>query len=442
MSTISLRKKCLVLLSGFFLLGCGRSEAQKAKDEPWRADLAAARAYTFVPPAQARAECLGRLVFNLDREIQWPTFYHPEKSEQWGSSFSLNVYEADGMSMGSADAGFGKVRIAVFDIPSGEVLRYIKGDLPSHMGSGYSLRLAEAAERLRDLRALPDTPKNRASIAREERMLKLEREDAQKFASSHTKFAPGISNVEGFGESWVDDVDKVSKFSRYTAYLTLKHHVYKLESTRLLNEKFSAEDHASNFTALLKNLKPRVAGEIPQGAGVCIPFGFIADDGRAKVDFKQSFRTADAPGVLHTIHTGNYENYKGNPPGLLALALASTGTLGSAEEAELKPSITKRIGPRSYMLGGLKATQGGFAAKIAQPGSQAFEAYSMLTGYASWEGADDLPFIVVEMNSKSTKRAPELRTNPPPFALSLARHEDLLKSIRLRPVTTPGGRGR
>jgi hypothetical protein len=146
---------------------------------------------------------------------------------------------------------------------------------------------------------------------------------------------------------------------------------------------------------------------------------------------------ADSPNVLHTIRTGSYSNYRGNPPALRATILAATGKLGSNEEESLKPFITQRIGPRSAKLGGLTATQGGFAARIAPAGEKPFEAYSVLTGYGGWEGSDELPFIVVEMNSKSAKAAPELKSNPPPFKTSMARHEALLQSIRLRNIAPP-----
>lgn len=94
-------------------------------------DLKAAQVFSHTAPPAQNSECLGRLVFDVDREVAWPTYYHPGKVEQWGSSFSLNVHESDSMSLGQVDAAFGQVQIAVLDVPSPEVLKEIKLSLPS-----------------------------------------------------------------------------------------------------------------------------------------------------------------------------------------------------------------------------------------------------------------------------------------------------------------------
>lgn len=45
-----------------------------------------------------------------------------------------------------------------------------------------------------------------------------------------------------------------------------------------------------------------------------------------------------------------------------------------------------------------------------------------------------LPFILVEMSSRTMEQAPELKTNPPPFKQSMDRLQMLLKSTPLRPT--------
>ena len=355
-------------------------------------------------------------------------------TEHWGATFSNNVYEGDGMWLGQDNVGFGKVRVAVFDIANGAAAKQIKSDLPAEKLGFYNAQIALARDALRELRAKPPTSKTPWLISVQEDRIKDFQESLAEVQAGRFPFTVATANVEGFGN--VEPVDRIGdmQYSTFKAYLTRNMHIFVLESTRQLSKDLTKESHAAAFAALIKAFKIRESGEVPAEPGICIPFGFFPDDGRVKSDIKQSFRMADAPNVLHTIRTGSYSYYRGNPPAMRAMALAATGKLGSSEEDTLKPFITERIGPRSAKLGGLTATQGGFAARITAPREPPFEAYSVLTGYGGWEGSDELPFIVVEMNSKSAKAAPELKSNPPPFKVSMARHEALLQSIRLRDV--------
>jgi len=111
--------------------------------------------------------------------------------------------------------------------------------------------------------------------------------------------------------------------------------------------------------------------------------------------------------------------------------------MGTAEDEEVKPFVTDRLGPRAYKIGGVSGLQGGVAVKVAEAGSNPYETYQVFTGYAGWPGAEALPFIFVELNTTTMNMAPELKQNPPPFKQSMGRYEALLKSIRLRPTTPP-----
>ena len=434
---LSHRKHCsTALLFVVSLLGCGRSQSQGRSAPGLEAEMVAAAAPAYHSPAGSTQECIGRLAFNIDRPVLWPTFYHPQMTEHWGATFSINVYEGDGMWLGQDNVGFGKVRIAVFDIDNEAAAKQIKHDLPTEKLVFYNAQIALAQDALRELRAEPATSKTPWLISQQEDRVKDYQESLAEAQAGRFPFTVATVNVEGFGK--IEPADRVGdkQYSTYKAYLTRDGHIYVLESARELTKNLTKESHAAAFAALIKAFNTRAPGEVPTGPGICIPFGFFPDDGRVKSDIKQSFRIADAPNVLHTIRTGSFSNYRGNPPAMGAMALAATGNLGSNEEDALKPFITERIGPRSTKLGGLTATQGGFAARIAPRGEAPFEAYSVMTGYAGSEGSDELPFIVVEMNSKSAKAAPELKTNPPPFKVSMARHQALLQSVRLRDVKT------
>lgn len=427
--------RCSVILFAALLVAGGCSESKGRTPQPWAADLAAASAPGYQPPSSSSQDCLGRLVFNTDRPVEWPTFYHPDMTQHWGSTFSVQVYQGDGMQFGRDDTAFGKVQVAVFDTSSKKVVKQVKQDLPSESLAFYNAQIRTAKNSLRELRARPATAKTAWNISQEEERIKDYQKSLVELQAKQFAFVAGIADVEGYGEIWGEGGDDEIRYSRYRAYVTRGKHIYMIEATRQLSGALTKETHAHEFAALLKKFSVRQAGEVPDAPGICIPYGFFPVNAQVQLDIKQSFRMADAPGVLHTIRTGNYELYRGPTLAMRAAAIAATGKLGSAEEAELKPFITERIGPKLSKIGGLAATQGGFAARIAQPGQQTFEAYSVFTGYPGWEGRDELPFITVEMNSKSRKSAPELKQNPPAFKESMARHEAMLKSIRIRSVT-------
>jgi len=61
------------------------------------------------------------------------------------------------------------------------------------------------------------------------------------------------------------------------------------DATKDLNKK--------NFNNFLNNFNPRTLHEIPTQPGVCIPYGFIADDGTAPRDIGVTMRLIDHPDV-------------------------------------------------------------------------------------------------------------------------------------------------
>jgi hypothetical protein len=186
---------------------------------------------------------------------------------------------------------------------------------------------------------------------------------------------------------------------------------------------------------MLKKFKTRAPNEIPTEPGVCIPFGFIPDDGRTVVEFKQSLRFPDAPGVLYTIETGTVHPRRLKSTVLTAAAHASINPLPPSAMDGIKPVVTQRIGPLPHQMGGLTAMQGGVVLKVDQPGHEKYEMYSVFTGYSGWLGTMVLPYILVEMRTVTKTQAPELKQNPPPFKQSMDRLELMLKSMRWRPTT-------
>jgi len=191
--------------------------------------------------------------------------------------------------------------------------------------------------------------------------------------------------------------------------------------------------HKRDFSAMLAKFRARAANEIPTEPGVCFPYGFIPDDGRTVVEFKQSLRYSDAPGVLYTIETGTVDPRRLKSTPLLAAAHAGINPPPATEESEIRPVVIQRIGPHSIKIGGLSALQGGGVLQ-AGSGSKKYDIYSVFSGYSGWLGTAVLPYILVEMHTVNRELATELKQSPPPFKQSKARLDILLQSMRWRPT--------
>jgi hypothetical protein len=263
-------------------------------------------------------------------------------------------------------------------------------------------------------------------VRRREETLKEERE---KFHP----FDPGLPDSQGYWTSKGQAIDETDRDSILRAYLTRGEHIFVFESTVKMKSPADKEKHQRDFSAMLAKFRPRAANEIPTEPGVCIPFGFLPDDGRTPIEFKQSLRYPDAPGVLYTIATGSVDPRRAKAPLLMAAADASMVPPPATEQDKVKAVVTQRIGPHVVKLGGLTAPQGGTVMQ-ARAGGETYDVYSVFTGYSGWLGSDVLPYILVELHTLTKIHAEELKQNPPPFKQSKERLDILLGSMRWRPT--------
>ena len=197
------------------------------------------------------------------------------------------------------------------------------------------------------------------------------------------------------------------------------------------------EERQRAFLDMLKRFKFRKMYEVPKERGICVPYGFIPDDGGLGFRIEVSLRYADRPGVVYTVGTGvvGERGVDGSEPsGLKAIARAGGAGLSGALAGGRD---VKRIGPRIARIGALPAEQGGISMNVADAGKPPVNGYSVYTGYGGWGHSRVLPYITVDMRSFTKEQEPTLKTNPPPVEESLARLDELLKSIRLRPTDLP-----
>ncbi|WP_156369555.1 T6SS immunity protein Tli4 family protein [Duganella sp. Leaf126] len=383
---------------------------------------------SYHPGPNQLQECLGRLSWSSEKMQEWAVRY--EYFSKFSHSFSENVF-----SRGS-EINFGNVRIGVYEY-NGEIKKSIIDSLPENI----IIKLSRDLPVLKN--KLDEAGKKKNSGSNAENSYDIAesdffhaKENLEKLKKKYYPYVPGISDSYGFG-TLVENSSIGAEYSVLRAYLFRSEHLYMFESRERLGAQFSSDDHARKFSSLLKNFRTRRMNEIPTELGVCIPFGFLPDDGRTVTDIKQSIRWKDAPGVLYTIHTGNVQPRQLKSTVITALASSQVGRFGTDEEAEVKKHVDQRIGPRQAKIGGLVGEQGGVALKVTQPGSKPYEAYSVFTGYSGWLGSAVLPFILVDMQSFTMEQAPELKANPPPFRQSMERLEGVLKYMRLRPTNPP-----
>jgi len=83
------------------------------------------------------------------------------------------------------------------------------------------------------------------------------------------------------------------------AYLYRNQRVYYFVMRR------AGDNGTDAFVDLMSRFQPRELYEVPEGNGICIPYGFIADDGKAPYSIKNSLRFTQTPNVVFTLLTAS-----------------------------------------------------------------------------------------------------------------------------------------
>lgn len=400
---------------------------------PTSDDLLKIMAPGYQKPIGVSSECFGRMMFEVNGVDEWPTYYrHMYPTGIFARSFSDNVGDPyDSMR-------FGDTLIAVI------ASKKMRSKEKVFEATPYG-RIAALQNNIEEKRSYIARLKKPGKISDADKAeIEGQLKDIQRFetiiaeyGTKFERFNTGLPNSEAYWTSEDSSVDNSDLRSILRAYLTRGDHIFVFESNVKMKNPADKESHKKKFSSMLSNFRPRAANEIPTERGVCIPFGFIADDGETPIAFKQSIRFSDAPGVLYTLSTGTVDprNIKATP--LLAMAEAAISPPPPDKPGEPMPKVIQRIGPRMVKMGGLSASQGGVHLKFNQPGGKGYEIYSVFTGYGGWLGTTVLPFILVNMRTMNLNLAPELKELPPPFAVSKSRMDLMVKSMRWRPTTPP-----
>ena len=435
-----LGKGILLILLVVASAGCKPKTVQASQvgdddsdSQPSRAPTFAERIRITAPeyktPRDGRSECFGRIMFDVAAPVEWPTYYRVGYSSAlFNRSFDETVADP------SDNMLYGDTRIAVLSEFDGKARSKVFDELPAAKIEYFQQHIKDSQSYLERLRA--ESKGSQAStleIEREERSIGRWQNMIKDYQTNFEKFDIGLADSQGYWTSKSSSVSKSEKYSVLRAYLSRGRHIYIFESTREMKGISDKDAHKRDFLSLLSKFRARAAGEIPGDRGVCIPFGFIADAGTTAIEFKQSFRYPEAPGVLYTLNTGTVgpRNMKVTP--LMAATEAMISPSQSDVGDAIKYTLGQRIAPRVVRIGGLPASQGGVVIKATPVKGRAYEVYSVFTGYGGWLGTNVLPYVLLNMHTMNREVATSLPA-PPPFSSSRDRMERILSSMRWRPT--------
>lgn len=445
-------------LLAVLLAGCQPSSSQEPRKtpeekqaeeyvvpKPTAKQLLESTAPGYVTPAGTQQECLGRLVFDVAGPMEWPDQGGGGIMSFLGSHrFSENVSDGqDALRIGNVTLGLLKPDKAASLAAIAESSENTKR---AHIESQLS-RIARLERTIVDNKSRLETGEyddadDRQGLERSLPRLQREIEEAhtgvKKVQEHWQPLNLGMPDSIAFWDTLSRGVPTSGPHSDdanfFYAYILRNGHLYAFHS----GSQADKATHQKEFLAFLKRWRPRAMGEIPKELGVCVPYGFVADDGKSIIHTRMSLRYLDAPGVLYTIQNSNVNPRLGPEATVVTAAgRALAGIAGTYEESLVKQNKITRLGPQIVKIGALTAQQGGFYGQRQSKDGTTPNVYSVFTGYSGWQDTYALSSILVDLRSYTRGQAPELTVNPPPFEQSKARLDALLKSIRLRPTEPP-----
>ena len=377
----------------------------------------------YTTPAGTRQEGLGRLVFDVQRDMQWginaPGLSSGDRfrftNDMHGGHDAVHVANLQIVVSAPAKSSVIDRLLASEAIGKDYAIYKYRDDIKTN-----NRRIENATDRLKDP-SRNYTPEEREEV----------RQSVEENKKEVTDIETSIANIE---KDWhpfdLGIPDSKGYMIGFRAFIYHDSRLYQFRSTG--DDDATYEASQRRFRAILKRFQFRKLYEIPKEPGICIPYGFIPDDGRTYFDTEVSLRYADRPGVIYTIATGvvgEHGNLGPEPTFINATARAAAGALGG-----VGGRVQKSVGPRTVHIGALSADQGAISLNVSDPGKAPVYNYSAYTGYRGEWGSHVLPFITVDMRSFTKEQEPSLKSNPPPFDESMTRLDGLLKSIRLRPT--------
>ena len=238
--------------------------------------------------AAQRQECLGRFTFDAPEEIEWATFNADRTmqiSQGGGHDFS------DMVAARGDNATYGEFGAVIY--VSDEVDRSMLDDV-------YGYRRGSSILYQDQLRKDLETDK---SILKQLELgnypaADIDEQIAQ-MDSLKTRIALALPTTHDLG---IPDAYFVGSASAPDeAYIYRDNRVYAF----FMSEAYAQGQGKEAMLDMMSRFRPRELYEVPDESGVCIPYGFIADDGDAHYSVKNSLRFTATPNVVFSLVTAS-----------------------------------------------------------------------------------------------------------------------------------------
>nr|WP_320134077.1 T6SS immunity protein Tli4 family protein [uncultured Holophaga sp.] len=408
------------------MLGCSRGCAQQPPTKtkgPDLQDLRKAAAPGSPLPPGARQECLGRMIFAVPRGMEWGIAY--DTGESFQDRHDYIGFPGDISGDGDCSA-------------VGNITIRVEGPAPRKM-LDEQIRLHEIQKRLTIENLMRDAESRKETI----KTLKENpnKEDPTGIAKAIKDFQADIirdeAGVQDVQASWRTYQLGLPDSAAYMAGDGLFAYLWRDGKLHCFMDSQGEGDppvevRKPRFDAFVRNYRTRRLYEIPKERGICLPYGFVPDDGSTPYTIRISFRFEDALGVIYSLGTATVGELGSEPTWFHATSSAAAGMGG-----ELEGYKVQRIGPRGARIGALTAQQGGCVVQQHPEGQAPFETYILYTGYGGWGHSQVLPTVSLDLRCyvAGEEGSTALTENPPPFSVTYSRYDALLKSLHLRPTT-------
>lgn len=397
-----------------------------------------ARIHGYQPsklPSRWQKDCLGRLAFALPEGSEWAL-----DKPSWRSERSEAAFPDGTKGEGGARLAWEYNEILVSqpltDADLTAYRKYNQSDIdvqPENLVIGQEM-VDEAKKKLKDYQTI--TGEVSPSLQQD---IEDARHDLEQYRN--WRLLNSVLGLENEPDAYATDNGRgliVIRLLRNSRLYTIIRGHKQLrdgnpERTKLLAE---LKDFVARF-------RVRAPGEVPTEPGVCIPYGFIADDGKGDYETNATVRFPGHPGVTYSLDTGL--KHDSGVDGTLSLPMPAPvkvyAYLGSAKEV-LGGHNVQPITPRGTNIGPYEADWGGFSINAAKKGEPELRTYQIFVGEDGYtddagHGWQIWPLIHITMDSKLPQQVPGLKQNPPPLEESKAMLFRWLPTFQLRPTQPP-----
>ncbi|WPN32698.1 hypothetical protein QMK54_13515 [Pseudomonas sp. P5_109] len=226
-------------------------------------------------------ECLGRINFESTDRFEWATFRieHSKINSPGGHAFSKNIYAVSDY----VSYDYDELTIRISDITTREKFDRARNAI-LYQSEAYKDHLRDRLrtnERL--LQSIKRMNYSADIIKNQENEIKTLEEDIKKTKTYEHQLDIPDAHILG------------SKETPYEFLLWRNNRVFYFHMNK------PAENAAQRIKDLAARFEARDLYQVPSGPGVCMPYGFIHDDGKTGFSVKNSLRFTSTPNVIMSL---------------------------------------------------------------------------------------------------------------------------------------------